>query len=581
MPTRLALHEVWLSIFEGFYGDMLPFSSMSKGRDGKAGRLGDDTRARINDLKGGWKLPGAAADEDEATKVADSSSEPTVKVETQTASPTPTPLVKSGALPSLPQPRPSKPTQPPPSPRSTKNSQPPPFLPKTNVPPGVPSAVARTKSASVPPPAPVPVLRAKSASVPPPAPGRDKPKPTLPPAAVVSTVGADDDEPTRITGMDEPSEALEQASSAMASRAPASRTPASRSPVGVSNATGTVRLPDSLPREPGLLGDIAYVFRVVGKRRSAKKEMREISSRIASEKEARNTKLLDYARHAVGDDSYDQTLVGRARASLLTIEEKRSHHAGRIASANEKVAALERQRKELKAKRDEDIVKLEMEIQAVAASLDPLVKKAGAARKKTTRLRLQLRAIDDEIQKKESSLVSVHGAADKASVHAEMASLRAERDAVASDEPAIASEIDGLEPKIASLTSSRGELADQIAVLRAEEELDIVRAEEKANAVNATRVVEERAVSDQAAKQEKQLLELGEGLHHNPPDTRDPKAAAIVRHDLEIGTLERRSLELSELLESVEGSAMVRGALYLGVMIAIPLAIAIYFAFLR
>ncbi len=551
---------------------MLPFSPMSKGRNGKAGRLGDDTRARINDLKGGWKLPGAPADEDEPTKVAPDQSEPTVQVESQ-------PEAKvEVSLPSLPKARPPKrPTQPPPPPlgRSRKNSQPPPFsqnsrgpdspapVPReksASVPPPAPVSVTRAKSASVPPPAPI--ARAKSASVPPPAPPRKKP--TLPPPAVVSAVGADDDEPTRLTSTDEP-----------LGVAPA----AAVGPMG--NATGTVRLPDSLPRDSGVIGDVAYWFRVQAKRRSAKKEMFEITARITSEKEARNTKLLDYARHAVGDDSYDQTLVGRARASLLSIEEKRSHHAGRIASANEKVAALERQRKELKAKRDDDIKTLEMEIEAVATSLEPLVARASAARKKTTRLRLQLRTLDDEIQKKESSLVSVHGAADKASVHAEMASLRAERDAVAADEPTIASEIDDLEPKIASLASSRGELADKIAVLRAEEELDIIRVNEKANAVKASRVVEERAVSDQAAKQERQLLELGEGLHHNPPDSRDPKAVAIMRHDLEIGTLERRSLELSELLDSVERGPMIRGAAYLGAVATIVLAAAAYLVFLR
>ena len=566
-------------IFEGFYGDMLPLFPMSKGRDGKTGRLGDDTRARINDLKGGWKLPGAPAEEEEATKVASSSSEPTVRVETPSvpkvevakdpasslAAPASSPAAPASSpksLPNLPKARPTQAPSPS-SGRSRKNSQPPPFVPK----PGgaaAPVPVARTKSASVPPPAPMPIARAKSASVPPPAPGARKSKPTLPPPPIVSTVGADDDEPTRLTGMEE---------------TPSIAAMAASGPIG--NATGTVRLPDSLPREPGVLGDIAYLVRVFAKRRSASKEMLEISKRIASEKEARNTKLLEYARHAVGDDSFDQTLVGRARASLLSIEEKRSLHAGRIASANEKVAALERQRTEIKAKRDEDIQALEMEIKAVAASLEPLVARASAARKKTTRLRIQLRGLDDEIKKKEASLVSVHGAADKASVHAEMASLRAERDAVASDEPAIASEIDGLEPKIASLTSSRGELADKIDALRKDEELDIVRAAEKADAVKASRVVEERAVSDQSVKQEKQLLELGEGLHHNPPDTRDPKAAAIVRHDLEIGTLERRSLELSELLDSVERGPMIRGALYLGAMVAIPLAVAGYLVFLR
>ncbi len=548
---------------------------MSKGRDGKAGRLGDDTRARINDLKGGWKLPSAASDETPAP-VADvdpMEELPTVEVsdeqrvkraeaaaraeiaqaraKSKAAKVAPADVAEAGKratppkapLPKLPTPKPKRATVPPPPPvRATaKNSQPPPL------PPGAASGPVKA------------ITRAESASQPPPAPRPASAKPGLPMPAVVSPEGSDDDAPTQIASRDEP-------------LAPV---PAPAQGVG-GNATGTVRLPDSLPRESGFFGDIGYFMRVLAKRRSAKTEMQAIGVRIASEKEARQTKLLDYARQAVGDDSFDQTLVGRARASLLSIEEKRSLHAGRIASANEKSAALERQRSDVKAQRDKEIADLELEIEAVAKSLEPLVNRASDARKRTTQLRLQLSALDEQILKKEASLVAVQGQADKASVHAEVASLRAERAAVASDEPAIAAEVDDLEPKIASLTSSKTELGEKIAELVAEEELDIVRAAEKAEAVKASRVVEERAVSDQAAKQEKQLLELGEGLHNDPPDSRDPKAVAIMRHDVEIGTLERRSLELTELLGSVERAPMIRGGLYLGVIATVPLAAAAY-----
>ena len=469
---------------------------MSKDPEGKAGRLGDETRARINDLKGGWKLPDAAADEKPSTV--------------------------------RPEPRAKQPSVPPPPPRAP-----------------------RVKGASVPPPSPM----AKPASA---------KRPTLPPAPIVSTIGAEDDAPTRLSSIDEP-----------LGMAPM---PAS-GPSG--KATGTVRLPDSIPRETGFWGDISYVFRVLAKRRSARLEMEDTERRIASEKEARNTKLLEYGRHAVGDDAYDQTLVGRARAVLLQIEEKRSLHAGRIASANEKVAALERQRSEVKAKRAADIAKLELEIKAVTTSLEPLMARASAARRRTAKLRQQLQSINEQIRNKEASLVAVEGAADKASVHAEMASLQAERETVAADEPAIAAEIDELEPKIASLASSKGELAAKIEELRAEEELDVVRAAEKADAVKASRVVEERAVRDQAARQEKHLLELGEGLHHNPPSASDPMASAIMRHDLEIGTLERRNLELSELIGSVERGPMVRGGIYVALMVLLPVALGVYLFVLR
>lgn len=538
---------------------MLPCRTMSKGSEGKAGRLGDDTRARINDLKGGWKLPNA-----DGERAAQPEAEPRASVEV--AESVVGPLDSSAVdpmeelptieaprrktpLPSLPTPKPppraSKPPQPP-GPRVAKNSQPPPFRPRAASGPANP--IKRTKAVSVPPPAP-PLKKRETT-------------PALPPAAVVAAEGADDDAPTRVASLDEP-----------VVPAPAS------GPSGI--ATGTVRLPDSLPRETGLLGDIGYFMRVLAKRRASATEMLAIGVRIASEKEARNTKLLDYARQAVGDDAFDQTLVGRARSSLLNIEEKRSLHAGRIASANEKESALDRQRKEVKDTRDMQISELETEVKAIAASLEPLVARASDARKRTTQLRLQLRGLDDQVLKKEASLVSVQGSADKASVHAEIASLRAERASVAGDEPAIAAEVDDLEPKIASLASSKTEIGEKIAALRADEELDIVRAAEKTQAVKASRVVEERAVSDQAVKQEKELLELGEGLHHNPPDSRAPEAVAIMRHDVEIGTLERRSLEITELLGSVERGPMVRGGTYLAIAMLVPVLVAVSLVVLR
>lgn len=468
---------------------MLLCGSMSDGPRGKARRLGDATRARINDLKGGWELPDQG--------------KPTV-------------------IPSDNSPRRKGPTShPPPEGRKKGPTRPPPL-------PG------GSASAAGPPP-----LKKRSAPV------------SMPPPAVVIAEGVDDDATTTLTSRDAPA------------RLPAAPALASE------NATGTVRLPDSLPRNSGIGGDVAYLFRVWTRSRSCKVELAQIATQIASEKEARNLKLLQKARQAIGDDRNDQTLVGRARADLLKIEERRSVHAGRVAAADEKMAALARHRHDKRNLRVEEAEAMTDEVDAINTSLEPLQTRTSDARKRTTNLRKQLQALDEEIRQQEASLIAVTGPADKAAVHAALASLRAERDTVAADEPMLAAEIDDLEPKISSLISTRSALSDKIVALDQERSVDELRVKEKEDAVKASRTVESRAVDDQASKRQNALLELGEALHSKPEGSSTPRASTLENHELEIGTLERRRLELKELMSGVEYLPMVRGGLWLFLLVAL------------
>jgi hypothetical protein len=385
----------------------------------------------------------------------------------------------------------------------------------------------------------------------------------LPAPAVVSAEGVDDDSPTNITSHDAPD---------------GMNFPPVISAGG--GASGTVRLPDSIPRRSGVLGDIAYLFRVMAKNRSSKVEMAQLAEKITNLKEARNLLLLEVARQAIGDDRNDQTLVGRARSSLLEIEEKRSLHAGRVAAADEKMAALSRHRSDKLNHRVTEGESLSKEVDAINESLQPLQTRASNARKRAGELRKHLGAIDEKIRKEEASLVSVEGPADKAAVHASIASLRAERDTVAADEPLIAAEIDDLDPKISSLISTRSGLADKIIALDEVRELDELRVKEKEAAVEASRTVETRAVNDQASKRQDALLELGESLHNKPAGTATPRAGAIEKQDLEIGTLERRRLELRELRSSVEAFPMVMGGMWL-LLFAASIAAAVIFVTTR
>jgi chromosome segregation ATPase len=382
----------------------------------------------------------------------------------------------------------------------------------------------------------------------------------LPKAAVVSPDGADDGAETEFVPPNAPMRPSEPA----------------RVPLG--SATGQVRLPDSIPRRAGVLGDIGYLFRVISHSRAAKRELATIEKKIEVEKEARSQKLIELARHAIGDDDLDQTFVGRARHRLLKIEESRSRHAGKIAAAREKIEHLERKRREERIEKQSEISRLQVELKAIDGSLAPLIKRHSQARRRASSIRSQLAIIDEKIARREASLVSVNGPADTAAVAAEVASLRAERESIATEEPPLAAEVDDLEPKIASLQATQQELQKKLSEAEEGESEQDERVAERVEAVKANRLVEERRVKDLSSERQGALLDLGEALHAEKPATVETRLKGVERHDLAIGTMERRALELRELRSTIETAFVIRGVLWIvlgGALIAAVLLLAL------
>ncbi len=586
---------------------------MSKGRGGKSGRVGDETLARIEDLKGGW------------TVSADGDSEP---------ADSPAPLERPGSarlgssnLPSLPRPK-TESSRVSPLPVPTRKR------PGTNAPPIPPPK----RKASLSSPPPVPPKRAPSKTRPPALPGKK-------PLSSVIIEGDRDDEPTRQLDAKSATSQVERkeqrrvmppavivqheiddnASTRIATQTSAETStpppmeerkrplrPSVQSPVpsppvpkgppsveasmsaelsteGAPLAKGAPeppprdrmrsappvrgKLPESIPRTPGVFGDVAYLFRVMRKRKQARSEIESLASRIVTAKESRHEKLVDMARHAVGDESFDQTMVDRARASLLTIEEKRSQHAGRVAAVDEKIGVLQRSSEERLQKADGKQKLLRLEIESIQAEMTPLKVKAAAIRKRAAALKRQLQSMDAQIQEKTASLVSVDGKANQAGVNAALASLRAERVSIATDEPVIAAQIDEIDPEIAGLRSQRSDVEKQITRLEADKETEKLRLEEKIVALKAGRVVEKRKVQDRSEERQERLLELGEELHDKPPQKTSLHEKEVEKQDLEIGILERQRMDVKELLLSVERAPMTRGMVWIGTAILVVIAL--------
>ena len=498
--------------------------------DGSRGRkVGDATMERIDDLAGGW-----AVKQDKTEPVDTIEAEELLPAARGTGD---VPKAAEGS--DVIRPAASSPPPPPPGRKKRPTGPPPP-------PPG------RKKRMTGPPPPPP--GRAKPASRPP-------PEPAAQPPIVAGFIDSADDRDDEEATVHQPPGA--------SPGEPSGR----RRKIGTST-TGTLRVLPSLPRRRGVLGDVLYVHTAVFGVAGSRRELAAVEKKLAAEKKERDRRLVELARVALADGELESTTLAGGRDALLDLEEKRSRRAGAIAAADEEIAALERDREEDRTRATRELAALKREIQAIEEKLEPLERKAQAARRKATRLRETLAELDRRIEREEASLPGQAARDRGAEVEANIASMRAEREEVAREEPVIAAELDDLEPAIASLTSARGDARARAARLEADEEAAVVRTAEKITAARARKAVEERARGELEREQEEALRGLGEKLNVERPLDLMPRLKPIEEHEVAIATLERRRVELGELVAGVDRWAFARGLLYLAVVLgAIAFAI--------
>ena len=346
----------------------------------------------------------------------------------------------------------------------------------------------------------------------------------------------------------------------------------------VGNTTGTLRVLPTLPRRRGVLGDVLYVHTAVFGVAGSRRELATVEKKLAVEKKERERRLIDIARQALADGELDSRTLEGGRDELLTLEEKRSRRAGAIAAVDEEIATLEREREEERTRSRRTLDALKREIHTIEEKLEPLERKAQIARRKATRLREQLRELDRRIEREEASLPGQAARDRGAEVEANIASMRADREEVAREEPVITAELDDLEPAIASLSSARADAHGKVGKLESDEESDVVRTAEKLTAARARRAVEERARAELEREQEQALRSLGERLNVERPRDLYLRLKPIEEHEVAIATLERRRVELGELVAGVDRWAFARGLLYIAVLLG-GLALAILWFF--
>jgi hypothetical protein len=342
--------------------------------------------------------------------------------------------------------------------------------------------------------------------------------------------------------------------------------------------SGTLRIASMLRRKRGIAGDMRYVFTALFGVREARRELAKLEERQTLRQTSRKRHLVTLGRTAVTADAFDHPAVGKSRDALAAVEDERSKHAGAVAASD---AELERVRRDRDAKSKHyatENAATATELADLVKKLEPLEKEAAGARRRATDLKDQLRKIAKQISDTEALLVSVKSEKmDRAGIQADIATLKADEKAVQRDEPAIAAEIDALEPRIAAMKGARTEAEKKQAELIKNEDEDQRRTTELYEAIGAKRKVVERAAAEAEAARDNVLFELGDRLYVDRPAILAAQMSPVDQIDLELGETDRRIMELREILSNIDRSKILRGA---AVILAAALVVGMFVAWL-
>jgi prefoldin subunit 5 len=346
--------------------------------------------------------------------------------------------------------------------------------------------------------------------------------------------------------------------------------PTTATPAPTNTPAGTLRSAAALRRKRGMAGDLRYVATVLFGVRRARVELATLDTRQELRGEERRRHLVTLGRAAATLDGFDHPALGPARDQLASVEDERSQHAGAVAAADSELARVRRDR-DAKAKQYlEELAAIDGELAQIGKKLEPLEKEQVGVTRRAAELRDALRRLDQKIAQTDASQHAAAGKGlDVATIQAEIATLKADRIAVQRDEPVIAAELDALEPRIAALDARRTELRKHRGELDQAEQDDQRRSEELLAAIGAKRKVVDRATADAETLRDKILFELGERLYVDRPTDLGAQLAPIDEIDVELGTGERRQMELREIISSVDRAKLARGLALAVLLVAV------------
>ncbi|MCX5743788.1 MAG: hypothetical protein NT062_14950, partial [Proteobacteria bacterium] len=351
-------------------------------------------------------------------------------------------------------------------------------------------------------------------------------------------------------------------------------------PLDSSNAHGRLRAAATLRRKRGLGGDLRYVFTVLFGVRAARAELAVLEVEQVARRSERRRNLVTLGRTAVITE-LEHPALETVSERLSAVEEERAGHAGQVAAADQELTRVRRDREAKIKQHATDVAAVEAELQELGKRQEPLERELHTIKKRASSVYDALQSIDRRIAEAETSKTSMRSQrVDPASIQAEIATLRADRKAVERDEPMVAAEQDALMPRIASLEAARNDARTRRARLDDDEAKDQRRVAELLEAIGAKRKVVDRAAGDAETLRDDLLFELGEALYVDRPRQLAAQLAPVDAIDLELGTGERRVMELREILSNVDKWKLARGIAVIALIAAAIAGIVLLFVLL-
>jgi hypothetical protein len=319
-------------------------------------------------------------------------------------------------------------------------------------------------------------------------------------------------------------------------------------------------------RRPGILGDVSYLLRSTWGRRAPRRELADICAQLAARHRDRKQSVIALGRAAAFTHELDSVAVGEGREELAKVEEQRAVRAGQLAAMDAEFENLARLRDTGREKARQAGSAIDHELSAVSARCVALARTVREVRRRGVRFLEQIAVVDRRISATEAGKAPGHG--DDASRRAGLASLRAERASIQRDEPALAAELSEAIADLVAAEQQRREIGERLEEARADERAQVLRNQELEAAMAAKRTLLQRAHADSEQDRDRTLHALGEVLVAERPLLLRAQLTAVDAIELELGTLQRRRIELEDRLADVDRRAQLRGAVALTTVLA-------------
>ncbi|MGE0870975.1 MAG: hypothetical protein AB7P03_20590 [Kofleriaceae bacterium] len=331
----------------------------------------------------------------------------------------------------------------------------------------------------------------------------------------------------------------------------------------------------ALRRKRGWFGDLRYVFTALFGVRRSRRELGELEHKRLVHHQSRRRHLITLGRTAVTTEGLDHDVLRDARSTLGTIEDERANHTEQVAAAEQELTRIQREREAAAKRYATELAAVDDELAALDKRLDPLMKEHAALSRRGADLRASVKRIEQQIVTTTESVATAMASNQDATPHqAELATLRADHKDVIREEPVIATELDALNPRIAEVEAKRAAAQHRREELLRTEQNDERRTEELLIAIGAKRKVIDRAVADAEEQRDKIFFDVGERLYVDRPAELAAQLHPIDSIDVELGTSDRRMMELREILSTIDKAKLARGIAMMLVILAAIGAIA-------